>query len=34
VFNGSMVIDADGHVMEPDELYDEYLEAKFRPQLE
>jgi hypothetical protein len=34
VFNGAMVIDADGHVMEPDELYDEYLEANFRPQLE
>jgi hypothetical protein len=34
VFNGVMVIDADGDVMEPDELYDEYLEVDFLPQLE
>jgi len=25
MFNGIKVIDADGHVMEPNELYDEYL---------
>ena len=24
MFNGSKVIDADGHVMEPNELYDQY----------
>jgi hypothetical protein len=24
MFNGNVVIDADGHVMEPNELYDEY----------
>ena len=34
MFNGNKVIDADGHVMEPNELYDEYLDPKFRPQLE
>jgi len=27
------VIDADGHVMEPDALYDDYLDPGFRPQL-
>lgn len=34
MFNGNRVIDTDGHVMEPNELYDEYLEAKFKPDLE
>ncbi|HEY6395260.1 MAG TPA: amidohydrolase family protein [Candidatus Binataceae bacterium] len=34
MFNGSKVIDADGHVMEPNELYDQYLESKFKPDLE
>src|SRR5713101_7362531 len=34
MFNGIKVIDADGHVMEPNELYDQYLEAKFKPELE
>jgi len=34
MFNGNRVIDSDGHVMEPDALYDEYLEAKFRPDLD
>lgn len=34
MFNGIKVIDADGHVMEPNELYDEYLESKFKPELE
>ena len=34
MFNGIKVIDADGHVMEPNELYDHYLESKFKPQLE
>ena len=31
MFNGNKVIDADGHVMEPNELYDEYLDQKFKP---
>jgi hypothetical protein len=30
MFNGIKVIDADGHVMEPNELYDQYLDPKFR----
>ncbi len=34
MFNGSGVIDTDGHVMEPNALYDEYLESRFKPQLE
>ena len=34
MFNGSRVIDADGHVMEPNDLYDRYLEPKFRGDLE
>ncbi len=34
MFNGIRVIDADGHVMEPNELYDRYLESKFKPELE
>ncbi|MGH7934852.1 MAG: amidohydrolase family protein [Candidatus Binataceae bacterium] len=34
MFNGSKVIDADGHVMEPNSLYDEYLDPKFKPDLE
>jgi predicted TIM-barrel fold metal-dependent hydrolase len=34
MFNGIKVIDDDGHVMEPNELYDRYLEAKFKPDLE
>src|SRR5258708_34210463 len=34
MFNGIKVIDADGHVMEPNELYDQYLESKFKPELE
>ena len=33
-FNGIKVIDADGHVMEPNELYDQYLDPKFRDDLE
>src|SRR5271163_3278854 len=33
MFNGTKVIDADGHVMEPNELYDYYLEEKFKPDL-
>ncbi len=34
MFNGSKVIDADGHVMEPNELYDQYIDPKFRADLE
>ena len=34
MFNGIKVIDADGHVMEPNELYDQYLDPKFRADLE
>lgn len=34
MFNGIGVIDSDGHVMEPDALYDEYLEKRFAPLLE
>ena len=34
MFDGIKVIDADGHVMEPNELYDQYIETKFRPDLE
>ena len=34
MFNGNKVIDADGHVMEPNELYDEYIDVKFKPQLD
>ena len=34
MFNGIRVIDADGHVMEPNELYDDYLEARFKADLE
>jgi hypothetical protein len=34
MFNGNRVIDTDGHVMEPNDLYDRYLEAKFKPDLE
>src|ERR1700691_2886439 len=34
MFNGIKVIDADGHVMEPNELYDEYLDPKFKPDLD
>src|SRR5262252_6001894 len=33
-FNGIKAIDADGHVMEPNELYDQYLDPKFRADLE
>lgn len=34
MFNGNKVIDTDGHVMEPNDLYDHYLETKFKPDLE
>src|ERR1700719_643430 len=34
MFNSSKVIDADGHVMEPNGLYEEYLEPGLRPQLQ
>jgi len=34
MFNGNKVIDTDGHVMEPNDLYDRYLEEKFKPDLE
>jgi len=34
MFNGNKVIDTDGHVMEPNDLYDRYLETKFIPDLE
>ena len=34
MFNGINVIDADGHVMEPNELYDEYLDNKFKSDLD
>jgi predicted TIM-barrel fold metal-dependent hydrolase len=34
MFDGIRVIDADGHVMEPNELYDRYLDPKFRSDLE
>jgi len=34
MFNGNKVIDTDGHVMEPNDLYDRYLETKFMPDLE
>ena len=31
MFNGIKVIDADGHVMEPNELYDQYLDGNLSP---
>ena len=34
MFDGIRVIDADGHVSEPNELYDQYLESKFKSDLE
>ncbi len=34
MFNGNRVIDADGHVMEPNELYDTYLESRFKRDLD
>jgi uncharacterized protein len=34
MFNAITVIDADGHVMEPNELYDQYIDPKFRADLE
>lgn len=34
MFDGCKVIDSDGHVMEPDELYDEYLDSRFLPELD
>ena len=34
MFNGDKVIDADGHVMEPNELYDEYIDGEFKPRLD
>jgi predicted TIM-barrel fold metal-dependent hydrolase len=34
VFAGTRVIDSDGHVMEPDALYETHLESKFRPHLD
>jgi uncharacterized protein len=34
MFNGIKVIDADGHVMEPNELYDQYIDPKFKPELD
>src|SRR5215469_3690255 len=34
MFNGIKVIDADGHVMEPNELYDQYIDPKFKPYLD
>jgi uncharacterized protein len=34
MFNGIEVIDSDGHVMEPDHLYDEFLESRFKPELQ
>jgi predicted TIM-barrel fold metal-dependent hydrolase len=34
MFNGNKVIDTDGHVMEPNDLYDRYLETKFKRDLE
>jgi len=34
MFNGNKVIDTDGHVMEPNDLYDRYLETKLKPDLE
>ena len=34
MYNGIKVIDADGHVMEPNELYDQYIESKYKPDLE
>ena len=34
MFAGTRVIDSDGHVMEPDALYETYLDSKFRPQLD
>jgi predicted TIM-barrel fold metal-dependent hydrolase len=34
MFDGVGVIDADGHVMEPDSLYDEYLDKRFIPFLD
>ena len=30
MFNGIKVIDADGHVMEPNELYGQYIDPRFR----
>jgi len=34
MFNGNRVIDTDGHVMEPNRLYDDYLDPQFKPELE
>jgi predicted TIM-barrel fold metal-dependent hydrolase len=34
MFNGNKVIDTDGHVMEPNALYDTYLDPQFKPDLE
>ena len=34
MYNGIKVIDADGHVMEPNEFYDQYLDRKYKPDLE
>ncbi|MFZ1888511.1 MAG: amidohydrolase family protein [Candidatus Binataceae bacterium] len=34
MFQGTKVIDADGHVMEPNELYDQYIDPKFRADLD
>jgi predicted TIM-barrel fold metal-dependent hydrolase len=34
MFDGIRVIDADGHVMEPNELYDRYIDPQFRSDLD
>jgi predicted TIM-barrel fold metal-dependent hydrolase len=34
MFDGIRVIDADGHVMEPNELFDRYIDPQFRSDLE
>ncbi|HYL58956.1 MAG TPA: hypothetical protein VEU51_08795, partial [Candidatus Acidoferrales bacterium] len=34
MYNGIKVIDADGHVMEPNDLYDRYIESRYKPDLE
>jgi predicted TIM-barrel fold metal-dependent hydrolase len=34
MFGASKVVDSDGHVMEPDSLYETYLESRYRPDLE
>ena len=29
--NGQLIIDADGHILEPASMWDDYLEEKYKP---